>query len=160
MPHAASLLPFFRILSWILFWYSCFKFSALNFLMYLFSYLFIFFLPALFSQYCNASLDITQASLSCSTSAESNLLRRATARRIRLSFFSFTLKCSFFFSNIQNTQGGQIADMCVRRGRFGEGGLQRGDGGEGGGGEAKRDSCILSCKKNPPHCLFKDRWTL
>lgn len=124
---------------------------------YLFEIIFFFFLPALFSQYCNASLDITQASLSCSTSAESNLLRRATARRIRLSFFSFTLKCSFFFFNIQNTQGGQIADMCVRKG--GEGGRgwegMRGDRGVGrdgakeGGGEAERLLHSFMQKKTP-----------
>lgn len=76
-----------------------------------FRFLFIYFLSVLFSQYCNASLDITQASLSCSASAESNLVRSAAARRIRLSFFRLLWNVPFFF-NIQNTQGSQIADMC------------------------------------------------
>lgn len=61
-----------------------------------FLFLLIYFLSVLFSQYCNASLDITQASLSCSASAESNLVRSAAARRIRLSFFRLLWNVPFF----------------------------------------------------------------
>lgn len=120
-----------------------------NFLAFLFPFPrsfflnFFFFLPALFSQYRNASLDITQASLSCSASAESNLLRSATARRIRLSFFSFTLKCSFFFQHPKYTRRPNCWHVCEeRRG----GGVEMGRGGRGGGGRrGQQDSCILSC---------------
>lgn len=45
-----------------------------------------------------------------------------------------------FFFNIQNTQGGQIADMCVRRG-----GAVWGGGEEEEEGVRQWDSCILSC---------------
>lgn len=61
-----------------------------------FLFLLIYFLSVLFSQYCNASLDITQASLSCSASAESNLVRSTAARRIRLSFFRLLWNVPFF----------------------------------------------------------------
>lgn len=104
-----------------------------------FLFLLIYFLSVLFSQYCNASLDITQASLSFGASAESNLVRSAAARRIRLSFFRLLWNVPFFF-NIQNTQGSQIADMCER------------------GSETPAFFHAPLCKT--PHCLFKEHWTL
>lgn len=62
----------------------------------LFRFVFIF-LSVLFSQYCNASLDITQASLSCSASAESNLVPECNCQADKTFLLSFTLKrCSFF----------------------------------------------------------------
>lgn len=75
------------------------------------------FFAALFSQYRNASLDITQASWSCAASAESNLApEQHSCQADKTLTLSFTLKCFLFFSlpNIQNTQGSQIADMCAR----------------------------------------------
>lgn len=62
---------------------------ALSFLFYLFV------LSALFSQYCDASLDITQASWSCSASAESNLGARCNCQADKTFLLSFTLKRSF-----------------------------------------------------------------
>lgn len=58
-------------------------------------YLFIYFPPVLFSQHCNASLDIIQASLSCSASAESNLGPRCNCQADKTFLLSFTLKRSF-----------------------------------------------------------------
>lgn len=80
-----------------------------------FSFLFIF-LSVLFSQYCNASLDITQASLSCSASAESNLVQSAAARRIRLSFFRLLWNVPSFFFFFSTSKIHKAAKLltCVR----------------------------------------------
>lgn len=72
----------------------------------------IYFLPVLFSQYCNASLDITQASLSCSASAESNLVQSAAARRIRLSFFRLLWNVPFFFQHPKYTRQPNCWHLC------------------------------------------------
>lgn len=60
-----------------------------------FGFIYLFFLSVLFSQYCNASLDITQASLSCSASAESNLGPRCNCQADKTFLLWFTLKRSF-----------------------------------------------------------------
>lgn len=102
------------------------------------------FLSVLFSQYCNASLDITQASLSCSASAESNLVQSAAARRIRLSFFRLLWNVPFFFLFFFSTS------------------------------KIHKAAKLLTCVSGPvwllhsfmphyvktPHCLFKEHWTL
>lgn len=100
----------------------------------------IYFLPVLFSQYCNASLDITQASLSCSASAESNLVQSAAARRIRLSFFRLLWNVPFFFSTSKIHKAAKLLTS-VR-----------------GGSETPAFFHAPLCKT--PHCLFKEHWTL
>lgn len=56
------------------------------------------FFAALFSQYRNASLDITQASWSCAASAESNLAsKQHSCQADKTLTLSFTLKCFLFF---------------------------------------------------------------
>lgn len=97
-----------------------------------FLFLFIYFLSVLFSQYCNASLDITQASLSCSESAESNLVRSAAARRIRLSFFRLLWNVPFFFQHPKYTRQPNCWHVW----------------------EGQRDSCILSCPTMQNSTLF------
>lgn len=96
-----------------------------------FLFLLIYFLSVLFSQYCNASLDITQASLSCSASAESNLVRSAAARRIRLSFFRL-LWNSPFFQHPKYTRQPNCWHVW----------------------EGQQDSCILSCPTMQNSTLF------
>lgn len=76
------------------------------------SYLF-FCVSVLFSQHRNASLDVTQASASCSASAESNLAPESNCQADKTFLLGFTLKrCSF--SRTEHTPGSQIADMCER----------------------------------------------
>lgn len=56
------------------------------------------FFAALFSQYRNASIDITQASWSCAASAESNLApEQHSCQADKTLTLSFTLKCFLFF---------------------------------------------------------------
>lgn len=96
-----------------------------------FLFLFIYFVSVLFSQYCNASLDITQASLSCSASAESNFVRSAAARRIRLSFFRLLWNVPFF-QHPKYTRQPNCWHVW----------------------EGQRDSCILSCPTMQNSTLF------
>lgn len=76
------------------------------------------FFAALFSQYRNASLDITQASWSCAASAESNLApEQHSCQADKTLTLSFTLKCFLFFFLSPTSKIHKAAKLltCVRK---------------------------------------------